>query len=473
MSKFLKAFKYASIVSVMVNAIGFIISILFNGIERVLDIYKEVAPLSLSLIFFPCFFSIYYFKMNEYKELRRIIKTIIKPACLSFIAIYIIFYLTITFYKTDHTPIPFWNKGSLFNGITAIILLVFSSLIYYLIVNKNDRKRTNKNISLSVTTSMFIWLIISVLYVLIVSVLKGYSLPINYMLSVTISGVCAAVFMFLVIRFKYNKRVVVVLAYLINILLLPLLFYVLLRPFAFDLSKYFPSFSLVFYIRSVIMEGSYFLFITLTIHSYFIFKENKKQKQNLKQIGVTASLKYRQLKAQLSPHFLFNNISVLTGLIEEDQERAIQFSEKLSHVYRYFLNQENQDLVLLKDELVFAKEYLELLQVRFENAMTFTDRTEDFSEYYILPMALQQVFENVIKHNEISMESYICIEMVIEGDYLVVKNNKNPKEDVGKGKQTGLKNIINRYAFFTDEKVMIINDEQYYTIKLPLLKIEN
>ena len=112
------------------------------------------------------------------------------------------------------------------------------------------------------------------------------------------------------------------------------------------------------------------------------------EKLNLKQIGLEASLKYQQLKSQISPHFLFNNISVLTGLIEENQEKAVKFSEDLSKVYRYFLDQEKQNLVTLKDEMSFANKYIDLLKVRFESALIFNNNVNETETLYILPMAL-------------------------------------------------------------------------------------
>ncbi|WP_303277071.1 sensor histidine kinase [Flavivirga aquimarina] len=420
--------------------------------------------------------------MNDYKDIIKGIKTIIKPAFSSFILIYCIVYLTLKFYKVSNLDISFWNKASLFNGITAIIITVFCTLIYYLLTHRKITKRDYEKTSLTTKNIVLIWLIGTFLYLTIISIL-GNIIPIKYAIIIALFGVVNSVIISYGIKYivaRQNKsitNIVFIIIYIVNIILLPALFLESLEFLGKNfggLFQYNSSKSIgVNLVRGVVIFGSYFLLLTLSIHIYFIYEINRNQKQNLKQIGITASLKYQQLKAQLSPHFLFNNISVLTGLIEENQEKAIQFSEKLSHVYRYFLNQENTDLVLLKEELVFAKEYLKLLQVRFENAIIFTDETDGFSNYYILPMALQQVFENIIKHNEISIESPMDIEMTFEKNYLVIKNSKYPKDSTGKGENTGLENIINRYAFFTDEKVIIINNKHYYTIKLPLLKAED
>lgn len=251
----------------------------------------------------------------------------------------------------------------------------------------------------------------------------------------------------------------IVLVYFANLVLLPTAF------MGFEIFEKGFLFSLA-------LSMPFPLILTVAIHTYFIYLINKQEKIQLKQIGVEASLKYQQLKSQISPHFLFNNISVLTGLIEENQEKAVRFSEDLSKIYRYFLNQEKQDLVTLKDELSFAKKYINLLKVRFENSLQFENKIKETKTYYILPMALQQVFENVVKHNELSEENPVIIKISIDEGFLVISNNLNPKILNDATNPSGLENIKNRYTFFTDEKVVIIKDTNLFTIKLPILKPE-
>jgi LytS/YehU family sensor histidine kinase len=169
---------------------------------------------------------------------------------------------------------------------------------------------------------------------------------------------------------------------------------------------------------------------------------------------------------------LFNNISVLTGLIEENPKRAVEFSEKLATIYRYFLDQENQELVLLDDELSFGKQYMDLLQVRYENALQVSNKLKNTSDYYILPLALQQVFENIIKHNEITTECPMKVTVICKEDYLIVENSLNLKTRVDSKLKTGLDNIKKRYSYFTDRLIQESLDANSYSIKLPLLKVE-
>tara|TARA_R110002111_G_scaffold13505_2_gene38050 strand:+ start:56 stop:730 length:675 start_codon:yes stop_codon:yes gene_type:complete len=223
------------------------------------------------------------------------------------------------------------------------------------------------------------------------------------------------------------------------------------------------------------MIGPYFLFLAMSLHFYRIFQLNKGERKYLEQIGVTASLKYQQLRSQLSPHFLFNNLSVLTGLIEEEPKKAIHFLENLSSVYRYFLTQEKQDLVKLEEELEFADKYMDLLQIRFEDSISYNSSilSNVPKNLFILPLSLQQVFENVVKHNEISTEKPMEINLSIEDDYLVISNSLIPKKQLEKSDKIGLKNISNRYGFFTDKEIRVGSDDKYYIIKLPVLKIED
>lgn len=194
--------------------------------------------------------------------------------------------------------------------------------------------------------------------------------------------------------------------------------------------------------------------------------------ESLKQQSLESQLNYQQLKNQLSPHFLFNNINVLTGLIEENPQKAVAFSSKLANIYRYFLEQEKQDVIVLKDELNFAKDYIELLQNRFENELEFSINTsEESNTKYIVATSLQQILENVIKHNEVSKEHKITISITDKDGYLVVSNNRNPKIADVKSNQNGLKNIKKRYAYFSDKKVEITQDEHQFSIQLPLLTL--
>ncbi|WP_456423916.1 2TM domain-containing protein [Lutibacter sp.] len=213
------------------------------------------------------------------------------------------------------------------------------------------------------------------------------------------------------------------------------------------------------------------LFVTLIFHTIFFYKALTEKKVNEQQIvAKTETAKYESLKSQIDPHFLFNSLNVLTSLIEENPKQAEKFTTKLSKVYRYVLEQKNKDLIELDEELHFAKTYMELLKMRFENAVTFEiPEKASNSEFKILPLSLQLLLENTIKHNVVSEENPLKVSIAEVDGYLVVKNNYNPKTILTKGTKVGLKNIIDRYNLITLKKVVIEKTTNQFIVKLPLL----
>ncbi|PKP13102.1 MAG: histidine kinase [Bacteroidetes bacterium HGW-Bacteroidetes-3] len=213
------------------------------------------------------------------------------------------------------------------------------------------------------------------------------------------------------------------------------------------------------------------LIISLVFHAIFFYKALTENRVNEQQIvAKTETAKYESLKSQIDPHFLFNSLNVLTSLIGENPKLAEKFTTKLSKVYRYVLEQKNKDLIELDEELHFAKTYMELLKMRFENAVTFEipEKASD-SEYKILPLSLQLLLENTIKHNVFSEENPLKVTITEENGYLVVSNNFNPKTTMENGTKIGLKNIIDRYHLITLKKVLVEKNTENFIVKLPLL----
>jgi LytS/YehU family sensor histidine kinase len=217
------------------------------------------------------------------------------------------------------------------------------------------------------------------------------------------------------------------------------------------------------------------VFIVLSILSYQFFyfhKTYSKEQLALKSALSKQMEQYESLRRQLSPHFLFNNINVLTALIEEDPKRAVHFSESLGNIYRHFLRQEDEDVVTLQKALTFSKNYLELLKYRFEDAFQYVLPKEVPLNQYIIPLALQQVIENTIKHNELSKEKPLQVIIEIHKEYISIQNTKQPKHTTEKTKGIGIENIQKRYAFLTEKEVIIEETETNFTIKLPILNME-
>ncbi|MEE9350061.1 MAG: histidine kinase [Flavobacteriaceae bacterium] len=222
-----------------------------------------------------------------------------------------------------------------------------------------------------------------------------------------------------------------------------------------------------YYIFSFILSANV-LITVYAIHFYKALSSNKVEEQKV--VSKTESAKFESLKNQLDPHFLFNSLNVLTSLIEENPKQAEKFTTKLSKIYRYVLQQKNQDLIEVNKELQFAKNYMALLKLRFENAIDFNiPETLQNDHLKIVPLALQLLLENAIKHNVISETNKLYINISQENNYLVIKNNINPKSNLEKSTKVGLNNIIDRYALITTSNVIIEKTDTEFIVKLPLL----
>ena len=204
-----------------------------------------------------------------------------------------------------------------------------------------------------------------------------------------------------------------------------------------------------------------------------IYSIHKKQESKVKEqkiIAGTASAKFETLKNQIDPHFLFNSLNVLSSLIEENPENAQRFTTSLSKVYRYVLEQKDKDLVSIEEELAFAKTYMNLLQMRFENSLTYEVIIDTIQpEAKVVPLSLQLLLENAVKHNIISEQKPLHIKIYIDNDVLVIQNNYQKKSVLQDGQGVGIQNIISRYDIITDRKVTIEQNENTYTVKLPIL----
>ena len=200
---------------------------------------------------------------------------------------------------------------------------------------------------------------------------------------------------------------------------------------------------------------------------YKWYQENKLTEQKI--IAGSASAQFESLKNQIDPHFLFNSLNVLSSLIEENPEAAQKFTTSLSKVYRYVLEQKDKDLVSVEEELKFAKTYMNLLKMRFENSITFEVPEFQNEEAKVVPLSLQLLLENCIKHNVVSEKKPLHIKIAIENGQLTIENNLQKKEVLQDRKGVGLQNIINRYAILSKRKVLIEQNEEKFKVFLPIL----
>lgn len=204
------------------------------------------------------------------------------------------------------------------------------------------------------------------------------------------------------------------------------------------------------------------------IHFYNAYQQKKLKEQKV--IAGTASAQFESLKNQIDPHFLFNSLNVLSSLIEENPDNAQRFTVSLSKIYRYVLEQKDKELVTVAEELDFAKTYMNLLKMRFENSITF-EIPEGFDnlDAKVVPLSLQLLLENTIKHNSVSEQKPLQIKITVEDNYLVVTNNLQKKEVLQSRKGVGLQNIVNRYAILTTRPVLVDETPHHFNVKIPIL----
>lgn len=181
---------------------------------------------------------------------------------------------------------------------------------------------------------------------------------------------------------------------------------------------------------------------------------------------------YLQLKNQINPHFLFNNLNVLVSFIELDPKKAVDFGIHLSNVYRHYLKNQTEDFVSLQGELDFIAEYLAIYKAKFENGFAFTLPSAVLENQYILSSSLQELVDNIFKHNNLEEEKPLTIEIFTEHNSLVIQNTINKKE-VESSSNFGLNNIKKRYLLLTDIDIQIIETQNHFSVKIPILELES
>jgi two-component system, LytTR family, sensor kinase len=203
-------------------------------------------------------------------------------------------------------------------------------------------------------------------------------------------------------------------------------------------------------------------------------EKTQSEVEQFKKISVQAQL--QAVRNQINPHFLFNNLSVLSAMIPTDTDSSIEFVRQFSKVYRYVLKSHEKELVEVGAELDFIDSYSYLMQKRFGESLSVNiDVAENLRNDYIVPVALQMLVENAVKHNIVSRSRPLVIDIFNEGNkYLIVQNNLQVKDVSNEhSTQVGLKNIMQRYEFFGKNTVQIVATDQTFMVKIPLLQLSH
>jgi sensor histidine kinase YesM len=226
-------------------------------------------------------------------------------------------------------------------------------------------------------------------------------------------------------------------------------------------------------------EGLKYLIIftiigTILINSSHFFKNWKQAAVNEEKLKrEKLAIEYEALKNQVNPHFLFNSLSALSSLVYTDQQKAVTFIREFSNVFRYVLESREKEVVDFATEKKLLESVSYLNQIRYEDSLQIKLNLSDATDKYVIPMALQMLLENAIKHNSISVNKPLKVEIVEEDGYVVVKNNLQPKKSEIISNKIGLENIKSRYKYLSDKDVLIEISNEEFIVKIPVLSIKH
>jgi two-component system LytT family sensor kinase len=214
-----------------------------------------------------------------------------------------------------------------------------------------------------------------------------------------------------------------------------------------------------------------FHLLNAVLYYFNEYKTKLLEAEELKRMTTLAELQL--VKSQINPHFLFNNLNVLSALVMKNNSEANRFIEEFSKVFRYILNNHDKELVDVRTELNYIKPYIFLLQKRFAEGLHIeVNIPEEKERFYIIPASLQMLIENAIKHNVVSKSRPLYIDVHVNGNNtIIVSNNLQPRETVEGSTKIGLTNIIKRYLLVSGKEVGVYKDDAAFTVTLPLLTL--
>lgn len=203
------------------------------------------------------------------------------------------------------------------------------------------------------------------------------------------------------------------------------------------------------------------------------WKNEALKASELKQVALDAEL--QSLKLQIDPHFVFNNLSVLSETILKDQMLGYKYAENFSRIYRYLLVNAKKDIITLEQELKFLESYQFLIEHRFSNGVQFHISADESSKILLMPpLTLQLLVENALKHNKTSRKEPLMVRIFTDkAQTLTVENNMLPFAKVQDSLGIGLSNIVRRYQLLSDRPVEISKANNCFKVTIPLLSYDD
>lgn len=203
-------------------------------------------------------------------------------------------------------------------------------------------------------------------------------------------------------------------------------------------------------------------------YSYRYYAKTQVESMRLERLQL--ELQFNSLKTQISPHYLFNCLNTVSSLLFKDTAMAEQFIRRMADTFRYVIDNQKEKLVTVSEEIEFVKAYYYLLQARYEQHLTLEiNLPKNLFNTLIPPMTLQLLIENAVKHNKISKEQPLLIYISAQDNTQIIVSNSKTTSTKAESLQIGLNNIVNRYQFFTDGKVLVKNEARF-SVTLPVIK---
>lgn len=432
------------------------------------DDINDFKRASYSISFFSILSLIYVYVFESKKFYQKsILNKFISTTIVVFLGILAIsFFFKIFVFESKNFYTPFFQATL---GV-CIFLLEYLVLNFCLSFNKNKQLLFTDKITYYLKIVFLISIFESALFIIMTidiflqektfDFFITFSKPLFFIpLIINVSAFLSLKYLSRIVSFKYRATLIIFISTFISLLFVN--FFNLIR-----LKSAF-HFNLLYVILC--------LFSTLLIFTIVNYRDKlNSSKMDVKILSNSISKKnveYLQLKQQVNPHFLFNNLNTLISFIEINPKKAIEFGHHLSNTYRHYLKYQEEDFVLLSDEINFIKEYLDIYKAKFENGFLYKIDVQSYDNQYILSLSLQEIVDNIFKHNTLNEQSPIEIDIFILNDNLCISNTLVFKSSITTTK-SGLENIKNRYQLLTDKKVQITESKNNFQVLIPILNLE-